>query len=625
MQANVEPTESDGAPGGFTFLRHPPTNNRHPRFPAIDADPGRRLARFFSVKAFYPYFVYLKPVAATFALALFFGLLFGVSSGFGIPFMTQKVFPMIFDEGADELSILMLVGVASLIPLAFAVRGISGFLNTYLINVCGIRVLEAIRADIFARYQALPLGFFQKRSSGDLVSRCLADTNAVQMTITNVANDLIKQPLTLFGAVAYLTYASLQSREVFFLLVCMAIVPICIVPIRIFGKKMLKRSRQAQKELGGMTGFVSESLRSAREIRAFNLEERQQERFREQIQRLLKFQLKLVKYKKGLPPVVEVVASFGLAIAFLYAYRVGLSLGVFLPLFIALYMCYDPIKKLGMMQNQLQKGRGALDRLDEIMREPVTIRDPENPRDIGRLTGEITFAGVSFAYDQVPVLREINVHLPRNQVYALVGPSGAGKSTFANLIPRFFDPTEGSVKIDGIDTRDMRLKELRSNIAVVSQDPVLFDDTIFNNILLGRPEASRDEVLRAAENAYAREFIETFDRGFDTDVQESGTRLSGGQKQRIALARAFLKDAPILILDEATSALDSESEEKIKDALRRLVAGRTVLMIAHRFSTLSLVNRILFFDAGRITAEGPHEELYETCAPYRSLYVRQMG
>ncbi len=577
------------------------------------------------MKTFYPYFHYLKPVARIFVVALLFGLLFGVSSGFGIPFMTQKVFPMIFDDEAEGLSILMLVGVASLIPLAFAVRGISGFLNTYLINLCGIRVLEAIRADIFAKYQALPLGFLQKRSSGDLVSRCLADTNAVQLTITNVANDLIKQPLTLLGAIGYLTYASLQSREVFFLLVCMAIIPICIVPIRIFGKKMLKRSRQAQIQLGGMTGFVSENLRSAREIRAFNLEDRQRERFREQIQKLLTFQLKLVKYKKGMPPVVEVVASFGLALAFLYAYQAGLTLGVFLPLFIALYMCYDPVKKLGMMQNQLQKGRGALERLDEIMREPVTIRDPESPREIGRLTGDVVFAGVSFAYDQVPVLRDITVHLPQSQVYALVGPSGAGKSTFANLIPRFFDPTEGAVRIDGIDIREMRLKDLRSNIAVVSQDPVLFDDTIVNNILIGRPGASRDNVLRAAENAYAREFIEALDHGFETDVQESGTRLSGGQKQRIALARAFLKDAPILILDEATSALDSESEEKIKDALRRLVQGRTVLMIAHRFSTLSLVDRILFFEEGRITAEGPHEKLYETCAPYRNLYERQKG
>ncbi len=581
------------------------------------------------MKDFYPYFKYLKPVAWTFVLALFCGLIFGVSSGFGIPFITQMVFPRIFGEAgnaAEDPSLLLLIGIAAFIPLAFAVRGLSGFLNSYLINVCGIRVLEAIRADIFAKYQALPLGFFQKRSSGDLVSRCLADTNAVQHTLTTVANDLVKQPLTLLGAVGYLVYASLQSKQVFILLACMAVVPLCIVPIKIFGKKMLRRSRQTQKQLGSMTGFVSENLRSAREIRAFNLEERQQRKFREEIARLLNFQLKVVKYKKGLPPVVEVIASFGLAFAFLYAYASGLALETFLPLFIALYMSYDPIKKLGMMQNQLQKGRGALDRLDEIMREPVTIRNPEVPQEIGRLSGEIAFNHVSFAYDdEGSVLKEIDTRLRSGQVYALVGPSGAGKSTFANLIPRFFDPTEGVVAIDGIDIRKMRLKDLRSNIALVSQDPVLFDDTVFNNILLGRPDASREEVIRAAENAYARDFIETFDQGFDTPVREGGTRLSGGQKQRIALARAFLKDAPILILDEATSALDSESEEKIKVALSRLVKNRTVLMIAHRFSTLSLVNRILFFESGRITAEGPHEKLYDSCAAYRNLYERQKG
>jgi ATP-binding cassette, subfamily B, bacterial MsbA len=585
------------------------------------------------VKDFYPYFKYLKPVAWTFVLALFCGLIFGVSSGFGIPFITKQVFPRIFPQESDtavapgaleDPSLLLLAAAAAFIPLAFAVRGLSGFLNTYLINVCGIRVLEDIRADIFAKYQSLPLGFFHKQSSGDLVSRCLADTNAVQHTLTTVANDLVKQPLTLIGAVGFLTYASMQDKQVFFLLVCMGVVPLCIVPIQIFGKKMLRRSRQTQKQLGSMTGFVSENLRSAREIRAFNLEESQKAYFSKQIRKLLVFQLKVVKYKKGLPPVVEVIASFGLAFAFLYAYNAGLAFETFLPLFIALYMSYDPIKKLGMMQNQLQKGRGALDRLDEIMREPVTIRDPEQPHPVGRLAGEIVFDRVSFAYDeQGAVLRGINTRLQSSKVYALVGPSGAGKSTFANIIPRFFDPTEGSVRIDGIDIRQMRLRDLRNNIALVSQEPVLFDDTIFNNILLGRPDATRNEVIKAAESAYAREFVEAFDQGFETPVHESGTRLSGGQRQRIALARAFLKDAPILILDEATSALDSESEEKIKNALRSLIRGRTVLMIAHRFSTLSLVDTILFFEFGRITAEGSHEDLYENCPAYRNLYQRQ--
>ncbi len=560
-----------------------------------------------------------------FALALVFGLLFGISSGFGLPFMTEIVFPKIFADEAEKLSFWLLLGVAAIIPLAFSVRGLSGYLNTYLISLCGIRVLESIRADIFNKFQKLPLAYFHKRASGDLVSRCLADTTAVQHTLTEVANDAIKQPMTLLGAIGYLTYASFQSREVFFLLLCLAIVPICVFPIRAFGKRLLKRSRQTQRQLGGMTGFLSDNLRSAREIRAFNLEERQSENFRSQIRRLLRLQLKVVKYKKALPPVIEVIASFGLAVAFLYAYRSGLDYDTFIPLLMALYLSYEPIKKLGMIQNSLQKGRGALDRLEEILREPVTIRDPENPRVIGRLTGDVAFENVTFAYENVPVLHGIGARLNSRTVCALVGPSGAGKSTFANLIPRFFDPIEGAVKIDGIDIREMRLADLRRNIAIVSQDPILFNDTLFNNILIGRPEATHDDVLRAAQQAHAREFIETFENGFETIVGENATRLSGGQKQRVALARAFLKNAPILILDEATSALDSESEATIKDALARLVENKTVLIIAHRFSTISLAGRILYFEEGRILADGTHSELYQDCAPYRNLYERQKG
>ncbi len=258
------------------------------------------------------------------------------------------------------------------------------------------------------------------------------------------------------------------------------------------------------------------------------------------------------------------------------------------------------------------------------MNEPVTITDPTEPIKPGRLRGDLAFENVSFSYSaDAPVLRDVEIHIPAGTVCALVGPSGAGKSTFANLVPRFYDPTAGRVLFDGFDVKSFRLADLRTNIAVVSQDPVLFNDTVYNNLLLGRSNATREEVEQAARDAFAHDFITSFQQGYNTIVGERGARLSGGQKQRLAVARAFLRNAPILILDEATSALDSESEQKIQMALRKLVVGKTVLIIAHRFSTIRDAHMILVFDQGRIVASGSHGELYDRNTLYRTLYDRQ--
>jgi subfamily B ATP-binding cassette protein MsbA len=282
------------------------------------------------------------------------------------------------------------------------------------------------------------------------------------------------------------------------------------------------------------------------------------------------------------------------------------------------------VKKLGAINNELKRGEAALNRLEHVFHEPVAIQDPEHPADISRLRGDITFSDVKFAYkSDEPVLRDVAVSIPAGTVCALVGPSGAGKTTFANLVPRFFDVVGGAVRIDGLDIREMRLSDLRRNIALVSQDPVLFNDTVYNNLLLGRLDASADEVHAAAASAHADEFIRAFPQGYDTVVGERGARLSGGQKQRLALARAFLRDAPIVILDEATSALDSTSEQLIQDALRRLVVGKTVLIIAHRFSTIRDASMILVFDRGAVVAQGNHEALYGQNDLYRALYDQQ--
>lgn len=334
--------------------------------------------------------------------------------------------------------------------------------------------------------------------------------------------------------------------------------------------------------------------------------------------------MKVAKYSLALAPVIEILSAIGIAITFVYAYRIRLPLESFLAIVAALVVCYDPVKKLGALSNEVRRGEASLQRLEEVLNEPVTIQDPDKPLPVDRLKGSITFDDVTFGYSEdEPVLRDVSIEIPAATVCALVGPSGSGKSTFASLVPRFYDVQAGAVRVDGIDVRDVRLADLRRNIAIVSQDPILFNDTIYNNLLFGRPDATREEVEQAAKAAFAHDFIVALPNGYDTLAGERGTQLSGGQKQRIALARAFLRQAPILILDEATSALDSESEAYIQQALKELMVGKTVLIIAHRFSTIRDASMILVFQDSRIVAHGSHETLYESNDLYRSLYDRQ--
>jgi ATP-binding cassette, subfamily B, bacterial MsbA len=576
------------------------------------------------MRRFRPYFSYFRPHRGLLIFAIFCGIIAGVASGAGLPLMVKKVFPVIFAKDAVPLLPWQLAVVALWIPAVFLVRGVATYLNTYFIQLVGTRVLEALRLDFFRKLQVLPLSFFQKNASGDLLSRGLADANQLQVTLTTVANEVVRSPASLLASIGFIAYTAYHEHGVTLVLVSLAVVPLSVLPIRYIGKKLIKRAGQIQAELGGVTDIFSENLTATKEVRAFNLETREVTRFSRASQTLIRAQMKFMKYEKALTPLIEIVAATGIAFTLLYAYKVHLDRDTFIVLITALYASYEPIKKLGSLNNEMKRGLGALDRLEEVLQAPVAIVDPPDAQPLPRATGELAFENVNFSYHaSETVLQNVTRRIPAGTMCALVGPSGAGKSTFANLVPRFFDPVGGRITLDGHDLRSLRLADLRQNIAVVSQDPVLFNDTIFNNLLLAQPNATRAAVEAAARDAFAHDFISAFPSGYDTIVGERGARLSGGQKQRIALARAFLRNAPILILDEATSALDSESEAAIQQALKKLVVGKTVLIIAHRFSTIRDASLILVFEHGEIVASGTHTQLHAGNPLYKSLYDRQ--
>ncbi len=592
------------------------------------------------LRRFRPYLRYLRSNRGTLIAGIFYGLLFGATSGLGLPTLIKFVFPVIFDPAGERMSLGDVVLIAGTVPMLFLVRAVSSYLNSYYVQLTGVRILEAVRLDYFRKLQLLPLSFLQRESSGDLLSRGVADTSQLQSTLTLIANDGVKQPMVLIGAIGFLvlqafpkvahwlgiaSQAGDDPRGALTVLVCLVIVPLTVLPVHYVGKKVVHRARQVQDQLGDVSSQLNENLSAAREVRAFGLEERETARFGRSTNRLVVAQMKVVKYAQALTPVIELLSAIGIAVTLVFAYNVGVKLETFLAIIVALYMCYEPIKKLGYLNSELNRGAASLARLEYVLDQPLTITDPADPVEIARLEGRIAYQNVTFAYGESPALREVNVSIPAGTVCALVGPSGAGKSTFANLVPRFFEVGAGGVSIDGIDVRAMRLADLRRNIALVSQEPVLFNDTIYNNLALGAERASRDEIMAAAGAAHADEFIRSLPQGYDTMVGERGALLSGGQKQRIAIARAFLRNAPILILDEATSALDSDSEAAVQDALRKLVVGKTVLIIAHRFSTIRDASMILVFDKGEIVAQGTHASLYAGNALYKSLYDRQQG
>lgn len=572
-------------------------------------------------RMFAPYFVLLKPVKWHFVGALIFGTIASAVGGFGFPFMAYKILPKVFGETPPTGWVL--AGVIAMLPLAFLVKGVSLFFNSYLAAICGARVLVQLQEQLYRKLQELPLAFFGKSRIGDLMARVGGDAATVQIVVTQFSNELLKQPVAFVGAIGALIFMAVQKKEMLFILFALAIIPLCVLPIRHVGKRLLARARQLQDSAGNISTALNENFSAVREVRAFNLQEREISRFSALLDKMAVYTIKTAKYGNMLAPTIEWISACGVSGAIFYVARAKMGIQDILPLLTALYMTYDPIKKLGSIHRLIKVGEASVKRIEYILHAEDSVPDAQNPVPLVSEKVDVHFENVTFAYADDPVLKNINLTIPAGATVALVGPSGAGKSTFVNLIPRFYDVNDGRVLVGGTDVRVCCKNDLRARVSIVSQETVLFNDTIRNNIRLGRLSATDTEVEEAAKHAFAHEFITEFDLGYETLVGERGARLSGGQRQRIAIARAFLKNAPILIMDEATSSLDSESEEKVQLALNELVQGRTVILIAHRFSTIRMADQIIVMEAGRVRATGSHAALYASDELYKSLYDKQ--
>jgi len=556
--------------------------------------------------------------------ALIAGLIYGVASGAGIPLILKEVLPRMWVEGPDPVPYGDLILIGVIMVGGMGIRCASEFANMYGMAYCGQRVLEGLRTDTFAHLQKLSLSFFEQRRSGDTVSRLITDTEVLRAGIVTVTNDIIKQPFTLIGAAGVIVYLSLQNSQFVFILAFLISAPACVFPIRWLAGKLKVRAKKLQAQVGDVSAYVTDSIQAPREIRAFNLQDGQIRGMRRRVRELMRWQLKVLKYERSVAPLVEFVATISVAIVIVYAGRNSVGIQQMVPLLGALYFCYEPVKKLGKITTHLKSMEASLDRLEEISKMDPEVLDPKVPVELGKVNGEIAFDGVSFAYAEDLVLDKVTVKARPGEVMGIVGPSGAGKTSFINLLLRFYDPTEGVVSIDGHDLRTLRQDELRDAISFVPQEPLLFNASVRDNLLVGRPDATDEEVYKAAGQARAHDFITAMENGYETVIGEKGTRLSGGQRQRLALARAFLRKAPILVLDEAASALDSENEALIQQAVVELAQNRTVFIIAHRFSTLSVVDRILVFESGQIIGDGTNEELEKSCSLYQELRRRQM-
>jgi len=578
-------------------------------------------------------FPFLRPHLWRFILALVFGALFGLISGL-LPLVLNHVNSQVFPQGKNKVDMLSdavngtgaginsVLLICSVIPFIFILRSLCDYLNSYYMAWVALRVLADIRCKLYTHILRQSLEFFNRERSGNLISRVANDTRMAQTALTSISSDLIKQPLTIISAFAVLIHLDWK-----FTLVSLFLFPVCMVPIVYYGKKVRRQGKLEEEKVGSMMSILQESFAGIRVIKAFAREEREAQQFDSLSKEQFRSAVRVRKAIEIVSPMVEAVAAIGVGLALFYVWYTHLSAAKFLALLAGIFMLYDPVKKLSRIHLVMQQCFNATHNIFEILNRQPSIQDRPDAIEIAESSGDIRIENVTFRYRPgLPAaLHGLDLHIEPGRYYALVGSSGAGKSTILSLLLRFYEPEGGVIKLDGRDISTIKQTSLREQIGMVSQDTFLFHDSILNNIRYGRLNATTQEVVEAAKQAYAHDFIMLQPNGYETVIGDKGCLLSGGQQQRVSIARALLKNAPVLLLDEAMSALDSEAEREIQAALDRLSEGRTVIAIAHRLSTVLKADQIVVMDRGEIREMGTHKELLETSTIYRKLYDLQFN
>ncbi len=586
---------------------------------------------------------YVRPHASKVGLSVFLMAIVGASHGL-VAVLIEPVFDRVLNPGADHGPIRLLelpfsstaIELGDLLPDSlddvwamiavailgvFLIKGVCDFFGNYLINYAGLAGVRDLRNHVYQVVLNQSPAFFQTRHTGKLISSLVNDIERIQVALSHILADLLRQGFIVIALLWVLIQTDWRLA-----LVSLTVLPAVLIPTSRIGRRIRSTTRRAQDDLGDLTQILHETIEGNRVVKAFGMEAYEEGRFRSAANRLFRSSLRYVRQQAVASPLIEVFGALTIVGLLSYVRQQQMTPGQFTTFVVALLMLYQPVKRLNGIYNIFQQAIGSSQRVFEYLAHPHDVAESSSAANVPPFSHDIVFEKVSFHYpehENEPTLRDIDLTVSAGEVVAIVGPSGSGKSTLLNLLPRFFDPTAGRILIDGADLKSLKLSSLRAQIAVVTQETFLFDETVFNNIAYGQPNTPREKVVRAAQAAIASDFIEAMPDGYETNLGERGYRLSGGQRQRISIARALLKDAPILLLDEATSHLDTESEMLVQQALGNLMKGRTVVVVAHRLSTIRSADKIVVIEDGKIVDIGKHDRLLTSSPVYQRLFELQ--